>query len=256
MRWILRLLQRISRWRRRIFGSSTPHWLKDGLSVIGFVNVLDLMPTLLGTVLSPRHFYTRIPQIIAEKRTWYKSPIKFLTSGVSLIVILLFYFDFDILEENGLTDKTLVARYLFVICLVAPLLIPLIALIFRIGLGIIFSIPGLSQSSAGLSPILITLMVPLSPWTYARLDYRHFLWSVFYFGVYFYIALQIYQLIGFYIIEYGGEVADFVMRKADRCLSHVDDLVRISNNTLRVLYQHSSCLAGLADHSVWLDMPY
>jgi hypothetical protein len=94
VRLILWVLQRISRFRRRIFGGSTPHWFKDGLSVLGFVNVLDLMPTLLATTLSPRHFYKRVPQIVANKRTWYKTPIKFLSSGVALIVLLLLFLDF------------------------------------------------------------------------------------------------------------------------------------------------------------------
>jgi hypothetical protein len=52
MLWLLKLLQRISRIRRRAFGKTTSHWFKDGLSLFGFVNVFDLLPTLLAITLS------------------------------------------------------------------------------------------------------------------------------------------------------------------------------------------------------------
>lgn len=147
---------------------------------------------------------------------------------MALIVLLLFFLDFEILQQFGLTDKKLVVRYLFIICLTAPLT-PLVALIFRIGRAVISSMPGLSAAP---TPALPNLIVPISPWTYARLDYKHFFWSIFYFGIYFYISLQIYQFLGFYVVEYGSELADVMVRKADKCLSHADELDRLSNHTL------------------------
>ena len=88
---LLKLLQRISRIRRRAFGKTTPHWFKDGLLLFGFVNVFDLLPTLLAIMLSPRHFYRRLPQYVQSNNIWFKTPLKFFTSGVTLIVALLFF---------------------------------------------------------------------------------------------------------------------------------------------------------------------
>ena len=46
---ILWSLQRISRIRRQFLGKTVPHWLKDGSTIISYVNFLSLMPTLLAS---------------------------------------------------------------------------------------------------------------------------------------------------------------------------------------------------------------
>ncbi|MBY5854318.1 hypothetical protein HFN51_27845 [Rhizobium leguminosarum] len=231
MLWILKLLQRISRMRRRIVGSKPPHWFKDGLSLVGYLNFLDLMPTLAAIALSPSHFYKRVPQIVSDKFSWYKTPIKFLTSGIALIVVLLVSMDSGLFEQHGLADKTLMAKYLLVICLTTPLTIPFVALVLRIGLSIISALPGVSTSIKN-DRMAANLVLPISPSTYARLDYSHFLWCIFYFGVYFYVSLQLYLVVSYLVVTFGGALVGAIAAHLDKCLSDVDDLVRLSNNML------------------------
>ncbi|MGR9276244.1 hypothetical protein ACU8KI_16715 [Rhizobium leguminosarum] len=230
MLWILKLLQRVSRYRRRFFGLKTPHWLKDGLSIGGYLNVFDLLPTLAAIALAPDHFFKRVPQIISSKFTWHKTPIKFLTSGVALIVILLVWLDAGLLEEYGLTDKTVIGRYLLGICLTAPLTIPIIAVFFRICLFFLSGLPGTSGNDT--SQIAMELGIAVSAFTYVRIEYRKFLWSTFYFGVYFYISLQVFLLLSYYLWSFGDYIFEAAANAMDGCKSHVDDLVAISGQTL------------------------
>lgn len=194
MWWLLIILRSLSRLKRRVFKSTTPHWFNDALPLISYVNVLDLLPTLFAITLAPGHFYARLPRYILSKRSWFKTPVKFLTSGATLIVSLLLFLAPDTLAEAGVADKRTLALYVTAICLTAPLWIPAICLIFEV----LFALAALSNLHPAPPPILTGLLVPLSPWTYSRLDYNRFLWSIFYYGVYFFIALQVLLLIGFY----------------------------------------------------------
>jgi hypothetical protein len=224
MLWILKALQHYSRMRRRIFGKNLPHWLKDALSLVQFVNVIDLIPTLLAITLSPEHFYKRVPQYVKSKNTWIKTPLKFLTSSIALIIIILFNFAKDMLADYNITDEKAVFWYLAFICLSAPLTLPFICLLFRICLGLVMSFPGYSQQSGVSSSILSNLLIPLSPWTYVRLEYKRFFWSIFYFGVYFYIGLQVFQLIGFYLGYFELEFVSFLQQKTDECMSFISKI--------------------------------
>lgn len=51
--------------------------------------------------------------------------------------------NYEILNEYGLSDKAVVARYLFAICISVPLTLPFIALLFRVAISIVTSVPGL-----------------------------------------------------------------------------------------------------------------
>jgi hypothetical protein len=217
MLWLLRMLQRLSRIRRRIFGSALPHWLKDGLPLVAYVNIIDLLPTLLAITLAPWHFYARLPQYLVNKRTWFKTPLKFFTSAITLIVALIFLLAPDVMTEAGISDKTVIAGYLAIICLSAPFTVPLVCLVIRILLGIASAAPGGQTSPRS---IRANLLIPLSPWTYIRLDWISYFWSLFYYGIYFYIGLQFLQLIGLYQLEFIG----FIHRKSDKCLSFITNI--------------------------------
>jgi hypothetical protein len=217
MLWLMRILREISRARRRIFGKQIPHWLKDALSLFGFVNFLDMAPTLIAITLSPSHFYSRLPQYVRSKDTWFKTPLKFFTSGLALVVALLFFFDAGALNEFGLDDKTEIARYLALICITCPITIPLACLMFRAMLAASSAIPG---SSSLPKTIRINLLIPLSLWTYIRLDYRSFVWAIFYFGIYFYICTQILQIIALYEL-YAIGLFDYW---TDECMSFVSKI--------------------------------
>lgn len=187
------------------------------MSVIGFVNFFDLLPTLLALTLSPGHFYKRLPQYIRNKNSWFKTPIKFFTSAVALIVAQLFFFENDLLSRSGFGDQKLVAKYVALICITAPLTLPIICLILRIFLTFTPTnfAPALPKS------LRINFLIPLSMFTYTRLNYTRFLWSVFYFGIYFYLALQVLQLIGIYeirTVNFLGSIGE------NRCASEYDAL--------------------------------
>jgi hypothetical protein len=208
MFWVLKILQRVSRLRRRLFSNSTPHWFKDALPLVSYINVVDLLPTLFAITLAPQHFYKRLPQYVQSKRTWFKTPIKFFTSSITLIVAALLVLAPDVVKLAGVTDKAIMFWYLAVICLLTPVMIPVVCLVIRIVLAMVpnFSTP----------PILsANLAIPLSPWTYFRLEPSSFLWSAFYYGIYFYIALQFLELFGFYEVELLG----WFYTSSDECLS-------------------------------------
>jgi hypothetical protein len=219
MRWLLRILQRFSRVRRRILGSTTPHWVKDSLPLLGYVNVIDLLPTLLAITLAPRHFYMRLPQYTKSKRSWFKTPLKFFTSGVTLIVTLLFILAPDALKLANIDDRTVAARYVAVICLASPIAIPIFCLALRFLLGMASAIPNVSIPKS----LKSNLLIPVSPRTYARLRLASFSWSIFYYGIYFFIASQVVQLFAFYEMQLFGFMVS-INSGAYRCNSELSKL--------------------------------
>jgi hypothetical protein len=89
MKLILLFLIRLSHLLRKQFGSALPHLLKDLSGVFGYINFVGLIPTFAAVALAPNHFFRRLPYYLTGKVNYYKTPIKFLTSGVSLMVISL-----------------------------------------------------------------------------------------------------------------------------------------------------------------------
>jgi hypothetical protein len=213
MTWVLKILQQISRFRRRIFGIGSPHWFNDGISLISYINILDLVPTLLAITLAPWHFYTRLPQYVVTKNTWFKTPLKFFTSGVTLIAAMLLLVATDVLTSIGVSDKATLARYIAFICLATPIIMPMVCLAIRILLAVA------STFSRAPNPFRYTLLIPLDPMTYVRLRGVTFFWSIFYFGIYFFVAAQLLQLFGFYEFKFF----DFLDSKvnADQCIAEL-----------------------------------
>jgi hypothetical protein len=207
MLWLLKMLQRIHRIQRRIFGPAIHHWARDGIALISYVNIIELLPTLFAITLAPRHFYTRLPQYIRSEPTWFKTPIKFFTTTTTLIAALLLFAASDAMTAAGIGDKTIVAEYTGLICLTAPLTIPIMCLAFRTMLAIF---PATSSPS-----VRSNLLIPLSPPTYGRLEGAAFFWSIFYYGIYFFVALQILQWISLFLM---GLMAS-LQAKYDECLS-------------------------------------
>ena len=192
------------------------------------VNVINLLPTLLAITFVPFHFYKRLPGYISSKYTWFKTPLKFFSGSLAMIFMLLTYMSPDALNAAGVSDKTAAIKYLALICLTTPITIPLICVIIGLGGNITYMFPPLRMPNV----ISSSLLIPLSPWTYARLDYRQFLWSIFYFGIYFFIACQVVQIIGIgelvlasKALKHGELVSEGkALKRADTCAFEIAKL--------------------------------
>ena len=182
---VLRSLQRLSRLKRRLLGKTTPHWFKDGTALIGYVNIVGLAPTLLAIAFAPRHFFERLPGYLTSKFTWVKTPLKFLTSSTSsLAVLYLLTVPADIVQGAGLKAED-VAKVFLCVALLSPLLAPL-ACGFLYFLLRVFSI--MPQVKVDRS-LRAGFLIPLSPLSYFHVRPKRYFWSIFYYGVYFCIAL-------------------------------------------------------------------
>jgi len=182
---VLRGLQQLTRLRRRLLGKTTPHWFKDGSALVSHVNIVGLAPTLLAIAFVPRHFFERLPAYFTSKYTWVKTPLKFLTSATSALAILyLLTVPAEIVEATGLKAED-VAKFFLVIALLSPLFAPLACGFLYLLLRVFSIMPQVKVDRSMRAQFLI----PLSPLSYRHLRPKRFFWSIFYYGVYFCIAL-------------------------------------------------------------------
>ena len=250
---IFEILRNIARVRRRIFGKATP----IGSRMVSHSWVYQY-PRLIANItrhnISTWPLLSPVSQYVSNKRTWFKRPLPFFTSGLTLLITFLFIFAGDALKGVNVIDKTVAARYLAALCLSVPLLIPITCLFLRILFFMVSVVPSLSIPE----PLRSNLLIPLSPWTYARLHYGNFLWSIFYYGIYFYLAIQILQIIGF--CEF--EIFKFISSRPDECTAlatvggrviespALDECrrfaaVRTEHQSMLPQYIMSMCLLGL-----------
>src|SRR5919201_5533131 len=91
MRCIYRLLRRYLKARRYLLKDGMPHWLRDLLGIVKYINVLGLIMPLAAITLASEHFFHRLPQYMSTKESWFGSPVKFFTRGVTLMATLSFF---------------------------------------------------------------------------------------------------------------------------------------------------------------------
>jgi hypothetical protein len=141
-------------------------------------------------VIDPDHFFRRLPQYVLSKKSWVKTPLKFFTSGVALIAAILFLLAKDELVGSGVTERS-IYWYAVVTAVSAPILLPALC-------AFLLVLYAIAKVSPGLAPewVLWELLIPLSPSTYARLKMSRFGWGALYFGVFFYIAVQVLVVLG------------------------------------------------------------
>jgi hypothetical protein len=201
---LFRLLRKYQTMRRSLFKGSLPHWVRDSVELIKYVNLVGPLITLSAIAFSPDHFFDRLPQYISRKDSWFGSPIKFFTQGVALMATLTFFIGDNLQrilsDNNPILDRTLTPSRVYwtvmVYALLAPLYVPLISVLLS-PLGFLnamissgFSAVAPSRKSIirgglfGFKLMLISVM----PSTYARIRWTRFFWSLFYYDVYFFLV--------------------------------------------------------------------
>jgi hypothetical protein len=214
-------------WRKRP-GSKPPHWAKDVLDVLSWIN---LVPTFGVMALAPRHFFRRAAQIRKYGSSVYKTPIKFVISAIPFIVGLhwlpvgwlyrdwvklflsgslnvavrgwlrewccatAFYGAMRAIERalhwsNKATDTSVVSAVLLGIPLWMPLVSCFVALVLL-----------LPRMANLVSPrTILPLLTSADPKTYLRIRWQDYLWNLLYFAPYFVLAfpLCLFVLYGIY----------------------------------------------------------
>lgn len=183
MRRILLATRRLQRWHRR-----WPHWAKDLYGLISYVNFVELIPTLSAIALAPRHFFRRLPQILAGKSRIYQTPIKFFVNFATLFLLLFFLRNGELREALSQSNALLYAL----------LLIPLTPLVMP-ALGgcawALYQAPRLLPGDTSFpQPNSHPFAMVLSPLTYLRLSPSRFIWGLFYMSIYFVAAWQFTQV--------------------------------------------------------------
>jgi hypothetical protein len=123
MKYVLFFLRYLNRVKRRIFGRSLPNWLKDSMDAAEYINFVSMAPTFLMIVFRPDHFFKRVPSIASSSKSIYKTPIKFLTSGLTIIVLGISFFFRDTLDFFGITDKSTIYYSIFIFTLLSPVFV-------------------------------------------------------------------------------------------------------------------------------------
>jgi hypothetical protein len=176
--------------QRRVLGRDPPHWFKDAAGLVSYVNMLALLPTFAAIALEPEHFFRRLPQYIRSKKSWVKTPLKFLTSCLAFIAGVLFFLAKDEFIANDITERSIYWSAV-VMAASAPILLPVTCIVLLAFYHLARFLPDLAPEW-----LYWELQIPLVPSTYTRLDISRFGWGSLYFGVFFYVGMQTLAVLG------------------------------------------------------------
>jgi hypothetical protein len=211
--WFLRPKRYARRVRLAMFRGKTPDWAKDTYKLIKYINLLELIPTFGALTTTPMHFFRRLPAIRNGKKTWYKTPLAFLSlmvvAGYSCVEFVhphavydLAYFTlrwmmdhdhFWVLDFLKPFDLALgyprIATYLIllIVCFLSPLWILPPCLLLGCIAWVLEEYKARRSDSifvkaSGLNPHI--MLIPLDVRVYWRMRPMAFAWGLFYFGLY------------------------------------------------------------------------
>ncbi|MEM9366135.1 MAG: hypothetical protein AAGD07_09070 [Planctomycetota bacterium] len=184
MRWLVKTAGRV----RKRFARS-PHWARDILGLVSYVNFIELIPSLVAIAVAPRHFFRRLPMTLRGHRPLFQTPVKFFFNFAALFLFLFFLRHADL---PSVIQEQHAIWYL-------PLMIPLTPPCM-FGLGIItlflYQLPRLAPNGDAFPPPNGgAFKLLLSPQTYLNLDSGRFFWGLFYISGYFVAAWQVVQVL-------------------------------------------------------------
>jgi len=204
--WVLGSVRRFRHLKTRFWRGKPPQWATDVYSLLKYVNILELVPTLAAIGLEPYRFFGRRMTGGKPSLRVYKSPVKFLTTATSALALLV-----TALCAHYLGKQYKPTRIEYVV-LVAVLTVPLWSIVLSILVWLTFRagfVPWwfkrVNWKLTRIDQAAITTI--LSPGVYRRLDPARFLWGICYFGVYLYAAAILLALITSLAVPLLAEVA-------------------------------------------------
>jgi hypothetical protein len=165
------------------------------------------VPTFVVIVVNPWHFYRRLPQILQERKPWYKTPLAFFATQLIYALILLPQVTPMEVREQATKfvqvvsgSPSWVPRTIIEFCIehapkvlltLTALSAPLWMIIVAACMAIVTFIYEFTRTMVirvrkhYLFPILnpYLYIVPLDPLLYTRLCWSRFFWGLFYFGL-------------------------------------------------------------------------
>lgn len=184
---ILRLIRRFRSLRRRLLGNQTPLWAKEVAHLLKYVYLLPLVFTLKMITCNSRHFFKSIPAIVSGKKSYYMSPVQFMTNLILLQFLLVKQLTPKDIKLSETTLHILILLINSSMLIVVPIVITLFCMIVLLLWGLVIMCPIWPMTWLAEIPFNYRLfIVPLSFDTYKSLDWRRFFWSMGYFYLYFY----------------------------------------------------------------------
>jgi hypothetical protein len=203
------MIRRLRSARRRAFGSQMPHWANDILRAISYFNVLELIPTLVEILFTPRHFFRKLDLTLRKRKSGvksiYKAPI-----GMAVQVTLLVMASLQLANAKFLLMGTLGVfpsflqapnrlRLILALLLISvPLLVPVVCAVLYFVVFAAFLCGGsfLDATGRGLVESLFHfLFISMDRETYRSLDWKKLGWGIVYFFGYL-ITLPAIAIIG------------------------------------------------------------
>lgn len=214
----LRVISRMRRMRRRIFGKELPSWIRDAMEWFKWINLARLVPTTWVMLVEPAHFFGRLPQILAGKKPYYMSPLHYLSSTVLLqIVSLKVLADLEVRDSQEIS--LIAVNLLF--ALASPLLVG-IASIASVVIGVV-ALLLLGGFGPRFGEVVGDILGELQRWweegarapkvsdasgtaPSARLHWARLLWASLYFYFYAYLMLAVLFVIGRALLRWSMEL--------------------------------------------------
>src|SRR5450432_1599461 len=182
--FILRMIHCAARLSRKIFGPRLPHYLKDLLGFVRYLNFFRLIPTMYMIIFHPYHFFKIIPSIIRGAKPYYTTPIQFALNIVTLQVTVI-----GLLTESSTWGQFTMIGINIALAALFPVAIAVTCVLFLIAWVLATHVWPINYFAKDVGINVHGLLLPLRPSTYNNLNWDRYLWAVTYFYGYFYLCV-------------------------------------------------------------------
>lgn len=197
--FILKAIKLALRLSRRIFGPKLPHYVKDLLGAVRYLNFFRLIPTIYVMLFYTRHFFKIVPSITRGAKPYYVTPVQFAANIITLQVVI---FGLFIKTSSGSPPaassiSSKISAYInweylmiavgnAILAVLSPATIAVACLILLSIWFIISKVQLVGHLAAQINRH--GLILPIEAETYASLDWRRYVWSMLYYYCYFYVS--------------------------------------------------------------------
>jgi len=155
---LIRFIRDIRRVKRRVFGTSTPEWVRDMTSLLGNFNLVSALPTFVAILTVPNHFFQHVTRRGKPALPLSLSPVKLFLQSAAIVTLGLSLPGVGtILHPDGKDLKYIVLAILAIVICSMPVWLTLFSMMIET-IFLVFSLFAFWASRFSLNYLIPSLM--------------------------------------------------------------------------------------------------